>query len=127
MPPCVLRSPRFFASRLPAGRGRGAIAGGSQLAELLDVRAEDEAAALARFDDDPATSEALDLAQLAPELGEYLRRQRVGGRAGAVKRQPADGLLIDLAAPVFRLRAHCCRYAATRAPRSTSKSQINGK
>ena len=69
--------------------------------ELVDVGAGDEPARLARHDDEAARRVAVELVERLVELREHRRAERVGGRAGAVERQPRDAVGIAGESPVL--------------------------
>ena len=69
-------------------------------AELRDVGAGDEAAALGRTDDQPARPVAFELFQHGVELGEHLFRQRVGAGIFLVEQQPGDAVFVGAQPPV---------------------------
>ena len=94
--------------------------------ELLDVRAENEAAALAGLEYDAAQTQRSKRVELALELLEHVRGQRVDRRTGLVERQPADGVVVDGPAPMFRAGSRVA-HAAAWLRFSISKSQTSGR
>src|SRR5207302_5121030 len=76
--------------------------------EFLDVGAGDEAAVLARADDQSFGRRARELAQNGTKLVEYVHRECISRRAGLVEDQPRDaiGVAIDRPMPEIELRRH---------------------
>src|SRR5687767_13823290 len=98
----------------------------AQTSELFDVRAKNEAAALAGLEYDAAQRQRSKHVELALELLEHVRGKRVDRSIGLVERQPTDSVVVDSAAPMFRAGRRVV-HAAAWLRFSISKSQTSGR